>query len=216
MDASLDNMEARLVPQSRSNQQFAMTSINNLTLMLNWSAQPNAAATGAKQNGGNGKLQKARRHGKETIALKTSQRAKGVERKNETGKKSKWKRTATKPGPKPGKPGQGDGMSEQLAKMAAQQEYLRNELNKVNLEDNKDGKKFFGQSSGHREANGGERTGHRKPKHFRRNNQAVAGHWNPPPWERKSSANATRMSTQERRSKNYQHRNPPELSSIKN
>ena len=35
-------------------------------------------------------------------------------------------------------------MSEELAKMAAQQEYLRNELQKLNQQENKDGKNSLG------------------------------------------------------------------------
>ena len=43
---------------------------------------------------------------------------------------------------KQGKPNQ--SMSEQLAKMAAQQEFIRNEINKINREENKDGKNSLG------------------------------------------------------------------------
>src|SRR5437773_11871760 len=43
-----------------------------------------------------------------------------------------------------GKPGEGQGMSEQLAKLAAQQEYIRNELNKMNQQQNKDGQNSLG------------------------------------------------------------------------
>lgn len=44
---------------------------------------------------------------------------------------------AMKPGMNPGKTGQGQqGMSEQLAKMAAEQQYIRNELSKMNSQDN--------------------------------------------------------------------------------
>ena len=43
---------------------------------------------------------------------------------------------------KNGRPNQ--QMSEQLAKMAAEQEFIRNELNKINQEENKDGKNSLG------------------------------------------------------------------------
>lgn len=52
-----------------------------------------------------------------------------------------------KPGqqPKPGKSGKdGQQMSQELAKMAAQQEFIRNELNKLNQSENKDGTKKLG------------------------------------------------------------------------
>jgi septal ring factor EnvC (AmiA/AmiB activator) len=43
-----------------------------------------------------------------------------------------------------GKSQRDQGMSEQLAKMAAQQEFIRNELNKLNQQENKDGRKTLG------------------------------------------------------------------------
>ena len=43
-----------------------------------------------------------------------------------------------------GKMQRDQAMSEQLAKMAAQQEFIRNELNKLNQQDNKDGKNSLG------------------------------------------------------------------------
>ena len=39
MEESLDNLEARMVPQARSRQQFVMTSVNNLTLLLSEALQ---------------------------------------------------------------------------------------------------------------------------------------------------------------------------------
>jgi hypothetical protein len=48
-----------------------------------------------------------------------------------------------KPGQKPGQQGQ-SGMSEGLARLAAQQEFIRNELGKLNQNENKDGKGSLG------------------------------------------------------------------------
>ena len=58
----------------------------------------------------------------------------------------KMQKEGNKPGKtgNKGKSGEGQGMSEELAKMAAQQEYLRNELQKLNQEQNKDGKNSLG------------------------------------------------------------------------
>jgi hypothetical protein len=57
----------------------------------------------------------------------------------------KMKESLKQGGNKKGKQGStGQGMSEQLAKMAAQQEFIRNELNKINQQENKDGKNSLG------------------------------------------------------------------------
>ena len=135
MEAALDNLEDRLVPQARSRQQFVMTSVNNLALLLSevlsQMQQEMAAKSGScSKPGGKGKPQSV------------SDLRKMQEELNKNMQKMK---DGMKPGQNPGKPGQGQqGMSEQLAKMAAQQEYIRNELNKMNMQDNKDGKKTLG------------------------------------------------------------------------
>ena len=63
----------------------------------------------------------------------------------ELNKNMKKMMESMKDGDKPAKTGKGQhGMSEQLAKMAAEQEFIRNELNKMNIQDNKDGKNSLG------------------------------------------------------------------------
>jgi len=138
MEHALDNLEDRLVPQARSRQQFVMTSINNLTLMLSEVLQQMQQQQASAQSSGS-----CKKPGKKSPSL--SEMAKMQEELNKNMKKMKEKmqKEGNKPG-KTGKNGQGEGMSEELAKMAAQQEYLRNELQKLNQQQNKDGKNSLG------------------------------------------------------------------------
>ncbi len=57
--------------------------------------------------------------------------------------KEEMQKNGNKPGQK-GKPGQQGQFSEQLAKMAAEQEYIRNMMHQLDMEDNRDGKKSLG------------------------------------------------------------------------
>jgi hypothetical protein len=141
MDEALDNLEGRLVPQARSREQFAMTSINNLTLMLSEALQQmQEQAKNAKP--GSGSCKKPGKGSKPSL----SELRKMQEELNKNMAKAKEamkKEGGPKPGQK-GKPGSQSGMSEQLAKMAAQQEYIRGELQKLNMEENKDGQNKLG------------------------------------------------------------------------
>ncbi len=140
MDASLENLEDRLVPQARSRQQFVMTSINDLALLLSealsqMQKQQSESQAECKKPGS--KPGKKPGKGKSASELRRMQ--------EELNKNMKKMMESMKPGSNPGKQGQGQpGMSEQLAKMAAQQEYIRNELNKMNMQENKDGKQTLG------------------------------------------------------------------------
>jgi len=136
IEASLDNLEDRLVPQARSRQQFVMTSVNDLALLLSealsqMQQQQSAAKKGSCSKPGKGKPKSA-------SALRKMQ--------EELNKNMQKMMESMKKGDKPGQTGQSgkQSMSEQLAKLAAQQEYIRNELNKMNMEENKDGKNALG------------------------------------------------------------------------
>jgi len=138
---ALDNLEGRLVPQARSRQQFVMTSVNNLTLMLSealkqMQQQQQAMAMGScSKPGDNNKPGKGK---------SLSELAKMQEELNKNMKKAQEQLKAGGQNKKGPLDKQGQSMSEQLAKMAAQQEYIRNELNKLNREENKDGRKSLG------------------------------------------------------------------------
>ncbi|TAH40125.1 MAG: DUF4175 domain-containing protein [Bacteroidetes bacterium] len=142
MAEALNNLQDRFVPQARSRQQFVMTSINNLTLMLSEALQQMQQQQASAMSSGS-----CTKPGKKK-SPSLSEMAKMQEElnKNMQKMKEKMQKEGNKPGNKgnKGKSGEGQGMSEELAKMAAQQEYLRNELQKLNQEQNKDGKNSLG------------------------------------------------------------------------
>ncbi|MBL7924491.1 MAG: DUF4175 domain-containing protein, partial [Bacteroidia bacterium] len=129
-DKALLNLQDRQVPQARANQQFIMTAINNLALMLSESLdqmqqQQQQESNSSCKKPGQGKPKPGPNAGDiKKMQEKLGQQLKEMKEKMEKGQK---------PG---GKPGQ--GMSEELARMAAQQEALRNALNQLNQQENKD------------------------------------------------------------------------------
>lgn len=127
-----------------SRQQFAMTSINNLALMLNEAlmqmqadAKPKDGPPGSgscKKPGGAGKKPSAA--GMRKMQEQLNQQIKKLKEGMEKG--------GNKPGDKPGKGG--SGMSQELAQLAAQQEAIRKEFQKMADQINKDGKGGGGMS----------------------------------------------------------------------
>ena len=142
MDEALDNLQDRLVPQARSRQQFAMTSINNLTLMLSEALEQMQQQQAQQSKPGNGSCKKPGGAGKKP-SLAEMKKAQEELNKNMKKAKEAMQKNGNTPG-KRGKPGEGIGLSEQLAKMAAQQQFIREQLQKYNLEENKDGRNSLG------------------------------------------------------------------------
>lgn len=139
-EKALLNLQDRYVPQARSNQQFIMTAVNNLALILSESLdqmqqemQSDKPSDASCKKPGKGKPKPGPNAGDiKKMQEKLSQQLKEMKEKMEKGQK---------PG---GKPGQGMGMSEELARMAAQQEALRNALQQLNQQENKDAKGKLG------------------------------------------------------------------------
>lgn len=142
-EKALLNLQDRQVPKARSNQQFIMTAVNNLALMLSESLdqmqqqQSKPSDSSCKKPGqgkpkpGQGKAKPGPNAGDiKKMQEKLGQQLKEMKEKMQQGQK---------PG---GKAGQ--GMSEELARMAAEQEALRNALNQLNQKDNKDGQGKLG------------------------------------------------------------------------
>ena len=129
LDKSLDNLSERRTAEAGRNQQYTMTSINNLALMLNEALeQLEKNKQNAKQGGkGKGKQSMQQLRQMQEQLNKNMQQAK-QQMQNEGNKG-----TAAK-----GK------MSEEFAKMAQQQQMIREALQKINREDNKDGKGSMG------------------------------------------------------------------------
>jgi hypothetical protein len=143
MDEALDNLEGRLVPQARSREQFAMTSINNLTLMLSEALQQMQQQQQAQAKPGSGSCKKPGGMGKKPSMSELRKMQEELNKNMAKAKEQMKKEGGPKPGQK-GKPQGQSGMSEQLAKMAAQQEFIRQQLQQLNLEDNKDGRNKLG------------------------------------------------------------------------
>ena len=140
---SMDGKNHKMEGMSR--QQFAMTSINNLALILNESLS--AMQAEAKKKGGppgNGSCKKPGGKGSKPSAGSVR---KMQEQLNAQIKKLKegMDKNGNKPGNKSGSSGTG-GMSQELAKLAAQQSAIRQEIQKMSDEINKEGKGGGGMS----------------------------------------------------------------------
>jgi len=136
-EAQTPSMDGRNHKQEgASRQQFAMTSINNLALLLNEALSKMQAE--AKKSGppGSGSCNKPGGNGKKPSMANT--RAMQEQLNNQI---KKLKEGMEKGGNKPGnKSGTGTGgMSKELANLAAQQEAIRQELQKMSDQLNKDG-----------------------------------------------------------------------------
>ncbi len=140
-EKALLNLQDRQVPQARGNQQYIMTAVNNLALMLSESLDQmqqqmsqSMPSNSSCKKPGQGKPKPGPNAGDiKKMQEKLSQQLKEMKEKMEKGQK---------PGQKPG---QGmPGMSEELARMAAQQEALRNAINQLNQQENKDGQGKLG------------------------------------------------------------------------
>jgi len=133
------NLQDRFVPQARADQQYVMTSVNNIALILTEAfnqmqqqMQSQQQMQGSCKKPGKGKpspsAQKLRQ-----MQQQLNEQMKALQKKME-GKKEGQK----------GKPGEQGSMSEELARMAAQQEAIRNELQQLSNQENKDGNGSLG------------------------------------------------------------------------
>ncbi|MFT4543922.1 MAG: hypothetical protein ACI9EQ_000372 [Bacteroidia bacterium] len=145
MKKSMSLMADRKTPQALTRQQLALTSVNNLALLLSevidqmqQQMQSMMSGSGTCSKPGSGKKPSA--GGMKKMQEKLNAQMEKMKKAMEKGKK---------PGPKPGqgqKPGKGGmGMSKELAKMAAQQEALRSMVQEYeNSLKNKPGSKGSG------------------------------------------------------------------------
>lgn len=152
MDKAVDEIKESQSPahdgknhkqEAMSRQQFAMTSINNLALMLNEALSAMQAAAKKPGKPGSGSCNKPGGKGQKPSMSSMRQMQ---EQLNQQIKK--LKEGMEKGGNKPGnKPGMGTGgMSQELAKLAAQQAAIRQEIQKMSDQINKDGKGAGGMS----------------------------------------------------------------------
>lgn len=131
--------------EALSRQQLAMTSINNLALMLNEALQQMQAAAKKQGQPGSGSCKKPGGSGNKPSMANMRQMQEQLNKqiqKLKEGMEKNGNKPGQKPGQKPGdKPGStGQGMSQELARLAAQQEAIRKEVQKMADQINKDGK----------------------------------------------------------------------------
>ena len=122
IDKSLEELAERRTMEANKNQQYAMTSVNNLALMLNEALEQ---LQNAKKNGKGGKGKKQSMQELQKMQQELNKKMQNARDKME---QSGNKGTVPK--------GQ---MSEEFARMAQEQEMIREALQKINQQDNKDG-----------------------------------------------------------------------------
>jgi hypothetical protein len=128
LDKSLESLGERRTPEANRYQQFTMTSINNLSLMLS-EALNQLQNMSKNSKGGKGK----QKQGMKQLSQMQEQLNKGMQKAREQMQKSGNQGTVGK--------GQ---MSQEFGKMAQQQQMIRQALEKINREENKDGKGKMG------------------------------------------------------------------------
>jgi len=132
IDQALQNLGDRQIAEAGSNQQYSMTAMNNLALMLSEALEQ---LQKAKNGSGKGKSKQ------QTLG----ELAKMQQQLNQNMQKAREQmQKEGKQGQSGQKQGQGSSMSEQLARMAREQQMIRETLQQINQEDNKDGTKGLG------------------------------------------------------------------------
>ncbi len=149
IEKALDFYEDRNVGMARNNQQYAMTSMNNLALMLaealnqmQQQSESMKSSSGSCKKPGKGKPKPTA----SDIKKMQENLNEAIKKLKEEQKKASEQKDGKKPGGKEGKMGKdgNKGNNEQLAKLAAQQQAVRNALNELNQMENKDGKNGLG------------------------------------------------------------------------
>lgn len=130
---AIESLGERRTAEANRNQQFAMTSINNLALMLNEALEQLQQSKQNSKPGGKGKKKQS-----------LSQLSKMQETLNKNMQKARDE--MQKQGQQaPGQQGNSNGsMSEKLAKMAREQQMIRQAMQEINRLENKDGKAGLG------------------------------------------------------------------------
>lgn len=125
IDKAIDQLGDRRTGEANRYQQTAMTSLNNLALMLNEALEQMQKSSGKPQKG-------------KKQSMKDLQKMQEQLNKNMQQAKEKMEREGNKGTVPKGQ------MSEEFAKMAQQQQMIRESLQKINSEENKDGKGSLG------------------------------------------------------------------------
>lgn len=142
LQKTVDHLSNRQTPQARARQQYAMTSANNLAVMLSEilkQMQQEMSEMESKKSGSESQCMKPGKSGKSSMS-KLSQL------QRELNQQMQQMKEGQKPGEQgqKGQKGQRGNQSKEFSEAAARQEAIRRELQKLNEEYNKDGKKPLG------------------------------------------------------------------------
>ncbi|MDN5284367.1 MAG: hypothetical protein JWR38_641 [Mucilaginibacter sp.] len=134
IDQALDNLGDRRTAEANRHQQYAMTSMNNLALMLS-EALEQLQKQMNKSGKGKGKQQSVSQLAKmqEQLNQNMQKAREQMQKEGQQGNQGKSSQQGNK-----------GNMSEQLARMARQQQQIREALEQINRDDNKDGKSGLG------------------------------------------------------------------------
>ena len=136
MEKAIDNMEDRQTPSAGNRQQLVMTSVNNLALLLSEVVKQMQEQMG-QQKQGEGSCNKPGASGKPKPSAASMRKMQQQINQQMQKLKEQMEKNG---GPEKGGKSGGKEMSQQLVKLAAQQEALRNQLQKISQELGKDGK----------------------------------------------------------------------------
>ncbi len=124
IDQSLENLSDRRTAEASRNQQYAMTSMNNLALMLNEALEQ---LQNSMKNGKSGKGKSKQPSLSQLNKMQQQLNQNMQQMRDQLQKQGNMSQS------------QRSGMSQQLAKMARQQEMIRQALQEINKQENKDG-----------------------------------------------------------------------------
>ena len=129
LEKSLEQLGERNTAAANKNQQYTMTSVNNLSLMLSEALAQLQQMRKNSKGGGKGKSKQNMKQ----LQQMQQQLNEGMQKAREQMQKNGNKGSVPK-----------GSMSEEFAKMAQQQQMIREALQKINREENKDGKGSLG------------------------------------------------------------------------
>jgi len=134
INKALENLGDRRTAEANRNQQYAMTSMNNLALMLNEALDHLQDA----MNKGSGKGGKKQSQSLSQLSQMQQQLNKNMQKmRDQMQQQGNQGQSSKKPGGE--QSGQGSGLSEQMARMARQQQAIRQQLQQLSRQQNKDG-----------------------------------------------------------------------------
>jgi len=142
LERAVDHLSNRQTPQAKTRQQYAMTSVNNLAVLLS-ELLKNMQQEMSQKMEGDQQCQKPGGSSKGKMS-KLSQLQKSLNEQMKAMQEGKKGKDGEKPGGEGGKNGKDKQMSQGFGEMVAKQEAIRRELQKLSQEMNKDGQGSMG------------------------------------------------------------------------